>query len=139
MDEGTEIILNNILNKIDDETKNTLIKALATHDKEDVWIQAIPIYEDICHEGHIIMRYIKDIKYGVSVKHDVDKLTGKEYHAIWLNKEENKFEDIIDSEIERIGNEYIRMGTAYKYSDSALLRADGALAELEKLKRKINE
>lgn len=89
MNDGAEMIFDNIIKKMDDETKNKLIKTLMTHDKEDVWIQAIPIYEDACHEGHILMRYIKDIKYGIHVKHDVDILTGKESHVIWLNEEEN--------------------------------------------------
>jgi hypothetical protein len=50
--------------------------------------------------------------------------------------------ELIDSEIKRIMDEYIEMGTKYKspyaydgYAD--LLRADGALRELEELKRKI--
>ena len=142
MIDGTEKILDNILDNMDDGTKNTLIKALMTHDKEDVWIQAVLVYEDMCHEGHIIMRYIKEIKYGVSIRHDVDKLTSNEPHMVWLNKED-KIEDIIDSEIKRIGNEYIKMGTTYNisksYSYGDLLKADGALRELEELKKKIKE
>ena len=87
------MILDNILKKIDDETKNTLIKVLVTHDKEDVWIQAIPVYEDICHEGHIIMRYIKDIKYAIGVKNEaasyVDSLKGNEPHTVTLKLDED--------------------------------------------------
>lgn len=53
-------------------------------------------------------------------------------------------EDIIDSEIKRIMDEYIEMGTKYKSSYAYdgyvdLLRADGALRELEELKRKIKD
>lgn len=84
-----EMMLNNILEKMDDKTKNILIKALITHDKKDVWVQAVPVYGDICHEGRVIMRYVKDIKYVVGVKHDVDTLTGEEPHIVWLNKEED--------------------------------------------------
>ena len=55
-----------------------------------------------------------------------------------------KLEDIIDSEIERIKDMYVRMDGKYRLSDmyidrDDLLRADGALKELEELKRKINE
>lgn len=90
INDKAEMILDKIIKNMDDKTKNTLIKALLTHDKQDVWIQAIPIYEDICHEGHTVTRYITDIKYGVSVKHDVDTLTGNESHIIWLNEGESK-------------------------------------------------
>lgn len=55
-------------------------------------------------------------------------------------------EDIIDSEIERIKNTYVRMDGKYRLSDSYmyvsyndLLRVDGALMELKELKRKIHD
>jgi hypothetical protein len=56
------------------------------------------------------------------------------------------FEDIIDSEIKRIKNTYVKMDGKYRLSDTYmyveyndLLRADGALRELEELKRKIHD
>ena len=50
--------------------------------------------------------------------------------------------ELIDSEIERIKDIYVRMDGKYRLSDmyidrDDLLRADGALRELEELKRKI--
>ena len=53
-------------------------------------------------------------------------------------------EDIIDSEIKRIKDMYVRMDgkyrASYMYLDrDDLLRADGALKELEELKRKIKD
>jgi hypothetical protein len=52
--------------------------------------------------------------------------------------------ELIDSEIKRIKDMYVRMDGKYKLSDmyidrDDLLRADGALMELQELKRKINE
>ena len=49
--------------------------------------------------------------------------------------------ELIDSEIERIKDMYVRMDGKYRLSDmyidrDDLLRADGALRELEELKRK---
>ena len=54
-----------------------------------------------------------------------------------------KLEDIIDNEIERIADIYVRLDGTYRLSDmyidrDDLLRADGALMELKELKRKIN-
>lgn len=50
--------------------------------------------------------------------------------------------ELIDSEIERIKDMYVRLDGKYRLSDmyidrDDLLRVDGALMELEELKRKI--
>lgn len=50
--------------------------------------------------------------------------------------------ELIDSEIERIKDIYVRMDGTYRLSNmyvnrDDLLRADGALMELQELKRKI--
>lgn len=65
-----ELEFDKILDKLDNETKNTLIKLLMTNDKENVWIETIPIYEDIMYQGHTVIRYIKECKYAVGVKHE---------------------------------------------------------------------
>lgn len=61
--------LKEMIKNLPDEIKDQLILLLLTHDKEDIWIQQIPVYEDITHEGHIVFRYIKEFKYVVGVKH----------------------------------------------------------------------
>ena len=53
-------------------------------------------------------------------------------------------EDIIDNEIKRIKDMYVRMDGKYRLSDmyvdrDDLLRIDGALMELQELKRKIKD
>ena len=53
-------------------------------------------------------------------------------------------EDIIDNEIKRIKDVYVRMDGKYRLSDmyvdrDDLLRIDGALMELQELKRKIKD
>ena len=47
----------------------TLFFLLMTHDKKDIQILQIPVYEDIMHEGHILLRRIKEYKYAVVVQH----------------------------------------------------------------------
>ena len=72
--------LDKILDQLDDNTKNTLIKLLMTHDRKDIWIQSMPIYEDLMYRGQLLARYISGYKYAVGVKHDaaayVDELKG---------------------------------------------------------------
>ena len=81
--------LDKILDQLDNNTKNTLIKLLMTHDRKDIWIQSMPIYEDLMYRGQLLVRYINGYKYAVGVKHDavsyVDKLKGDEPHIIDLN------------------------------------------------------
>ena len=76
---------------MDDNTKNTLIRLLMTHDPKDVWIQTVPVYEDIMHEGYVLCRYIKEVRYAVGLKHEavsyVDTLKGYEPHIITLGKD----------------------------------------------------
>lgn len=80
--------LKEMIKNLPDEIKDQLILLLLTHDKEDIWIQQIPVYEDITHEGHIVFRYIKEFKYEVGVKHfakdDVDVIDKKWPHQIYL-------------------------------------------------------
>ena len=89
MTKEEEKVIDKILDQLDNETKNMLIRLLMTNDRENIWIQAIPIYEDIMHQGHVILRYIKGYKYCVGVKQDaaayVDTLKGDEPHIIDLN------------------------------------------------------
>ena len=61
--------LKEIIKNLPDEIKNDLIFLLMTHDKKDIQILQIPVYEDIMHEGHILLRYIKEYKYAVVVQH----------------------------------------------------------------------
>lgn len=61
--------LKEVIKNLPDELKDQLILLLLTHDKEDIWIQEIPVYGDITHEGHIVFRYIKESKYVASVKY----------------------------------------------------------------------
>ena len=86
MTKEEEKVFDGILNKLDNETKNTLIKLLMTNDKENVWIETIPIYEDVMYRGRTIIRRIKEYKYAVGVKHDaaayVDELKGDEPHIV---------------------------------------------------------
>lgn len=88
-DEKVIIEIDKLLDKLDNKTKNTLIRLLMTHDKKDIWIQQIPIYEDWEWQGHIMARYIKDCKYYIGVKNEtaayVDVLKGDEPHIINLN------------------------------------------------------
>ena len=65
--------LDKILDQLDNNTKNMLIKLLMTHDRKDIWIQSVPIYEDLMYQGHLLARYINGYKYAVGVKHDADK------------------------------------------------------------------
>lgn len=60
--------LKEMIKNLPDEIKDQLILLLLTHDKEDIWIQQIPVYEDITHKGYIVFRYIKEFKYVVGVK-----------------------------------------------------------------------
>ena len=81
--------LDKILDQLDNDTKNTLIKLLMTHDRKDIWIQSVPIYAEIVSNGHVIMRYVRGYNYAVGVKSDaaayVDTLKGDEPHIIDLN------------------------------------------------------
>ena len=64
-----EKILKEIIkNYLPDEIKNDLIFLLMTHDKKDIQILQIPVYEDVMHEGHILFRYIKEYEYVVDIK-----------------------------------------------------------------------
>ena len=65
--------LDKILDQLDNDTKNTLIKLLMTHDRKDIWIQSMPIYEDLMYRGQLLARYINGYKYAVGGKHDADK------------------------------------------------------------------
>lgn len=60
--------LKEIIKNLPDEIKDDLIFLLMTHDKKDIQILQIPVYEDIMHEGHIFLEYIKEYKYVVDVK-----------------------------------------------------------------------
>lgn len=60
--------LKEIIKNLPDEIKDDLIFLLMTHDKKDIQILQIPVYEDIMHEGHILLRYIKEYKYVFDVK-----------------------------------------------------------------------
>ena len=84
-----EKVIDKILDQLDNNTKNRLIRLLMTNDRENIWIQAIPIYEDLTYQGHTLVRYIKEYKYAVRVKHEaasyVDELKGNESHIINLN------------------------------------------------------
>lgn len=84
-----EKVFDKILDQLDNETKNMLIRLLMTNDRKNVWIEAIPIYEDLTYQGHILVRRIKEYKYVVGVKHEaaayVDTLKGDEPHIIDLN------------------------------------------------------
>ena len=68
-----EEVFDRILDQLDNQTKNTLIRLLMTHDRKDIWIQSMPIYEDLMYRGQLLARYINGYKYAVGVKHDVDK------------------------------------------------------------------
>ena len=89
MTKEEETILDQILNQLDNNTKNTLIKLLMTHDRKDVWLQAVPIYEDLRYQGHLLVRRVKGYNYAVGLKHEavnyVDELKGDEPHIIDLN------------------------------------------------------
>ena len=89
MTKDEKVIIDKLLDKLDNETKNTLIRLLMTHDKKDIWIQQIPIYEDWEWQGHVMARYIKNYKYCIGVKNEaaayVDTLKGDEPHIINLN------------------------------------------------------
>lgn len=86
-----EKVINKILDQLDNNTKNMLIRLLMTNDRENIWIQAIPIYEDLTYQGHTLVRYIKEYKYAVGVKHEaasyVDELKGGEPHIITLGED----------------------------------------------------
>ena len=68
-----EEVFDRILDQLDNQTKNTLIRLLMTHDRKDIWIQSMPIYEDLMYRGQLLARSINGYKYAVGVKHDVDK------------------------------------------------------------------
>lgn len=89
MTKEEEKVIDKILDQLDDNTKNRLIRLLMTNDRENIWIQAIPIYEDLTYQGHTLVKYIKEYKYAVRVKHEaasyVDELKGNESHIINLN------------------------------------------------------
>lgn len=86
MTKRDEEIIDKFLDKLDNKTKNMLIKLLMTHDKKDIWIQQVPIYEDWEYQGHVIARWIKDYKYCIGVKNDaadyIDSLKDNEPHEV---------------------------------------------------------
>lgn len=94
MTKEEEQALDNILDKLDNNTKNMLIRLLMTNDKDNIWIQVMPIYEDVMYQGHTLVRYIKEYKYAVGVKHDaaayVDTLKGDEPHMVTLELDEDE-------------------------------------------------
>lgn len=79
-------ILDEILDGMDNKTKNMLIKLLMMHDKKDIFINQTPIYGDLRHNGNLVARYIKEYKYAIGVKHEaaayVDAFKGDEPHII---------------------------------------------------------
>lgn len=94
MTKEEEKVIDKILDQLDNNTKNMLIRLLMTNDRENIWIQVVPIYEDLMHQGHVILRYIKDYKYCVGVKHDaasyVDSLKGNEPYMVTLELDEDE-------------------------------------------------
>lgn len=89
-----EEVFDKILDQLDNKTKNMLIRLLMTNDRENIWIEVIPIYEDLTYQGHILVRRIKEYKYAVGVKHDVasyvDSLKGNEPHMVTLELDEDE-------------------------------------------------
>ena len=94
MTKEEEKVIDKILDQLDNNTKNMLIRLLMTNDRENIWIQAIPIYEDLTYQGHTLVRYIKKYKYAVGVKHEaasyVDELKGNEPHMVTLELDEDE-------------------------------------------------
>ena len=90
MTKEENIIFDKILDKLDNETKNTLIKLLMTNDKENVWIETIPIYENIMYRGRVIMKRIKEYKYAVGIKHEADSYKGNEPYVVTLELDEDE-------------------------------------------------
>ena len=93
MTKEEEKVIDKILDQLDNNTKNMLIRLLMTNDRENIWIQAIPIYEDLTYQGHTLVRYIKEYKYAVGVEHDaadyVDELKGDEPHIVNINYDDD--------------------------------------------------
>lgn len=81
-----EKIIDKILDQLDNNAKNMLIRLLMTNDKENIWIQEVPIYEDLTYEGHILVRYIKDYKYAIGVKHEAASCVDDEPHMVAIRK-----------------------------------------------------
>lgn len=94
MKKEEEKIIDKILDQLDNNTKNMLIRLLMTNDRENIWIQAVPIYEDLTYQGHTLVRYIKEYKYAVGVKHEaasyVDSLKGNEPHIVTSELDEDE-------------------------------------------------
>lgn len=66
--------LSEILDKLSDEMKNTLIKALMENDRKNVSVVETPIYENIMDfDGNVIGQAIVATKYGISVMHKADE------------------------------------------------------------------
>jgi len=66
--------LSEILDKLSDETKNRLIKALLENDRKNVAIVSEPIYRKIVTDnGNVIGIDIKDVVYGVAVTHKAEE------------------------------------------------------------------
>ena len=63
-------ILDKMLDGMDEENKNKLIKLLIMHDAKDILINQTPIYGELRHNGYLIAKYIKEFKYTVGLKHD---------------------------------------------------------------------
>lgn len=56
-----------LLRKLDPSLKDRLIWELIHHDKGEVFIQETPIYRNIEYQGHLVGKYIADVKYAVCV------------------------------------------------------------------------
>ena len=56
-----------LLRKLDPSLKDRLIWELIHHDKDEVYIQETPIYRDVEYQGHLVGRYIADVKYAICV------------------------------------------------------------------------
>jgi hypothetical protein len=98
--------LSEILDKLSDETKNFLIKALLKYDRENVDIVSEPIYRKIVTDNGNVDIDIKDVVYGVAVTHKAEEYREYDftyeisyvdkdyaYHIVEANKD--NFEEII--------------------------------------------
>ncbi len=99
--------LSEILNKLSDQTKNILIRALMENDRKNVAIVSEPIYKKITTaNGTVVGIDIEKFVYGVSVTHKAEEYREREfvyrisyvddnhlYHTVDVDKD--NFEDAI--------------------------------------------
>ena len=64
------------------EQFNEFIYAMYTYGIESVYIEEIPVYENVEYNGFVLWKRIKGVEYKITCKNESDKAFQKVFHTI---------------------------------------------------------